>query len=276
MSNEDINILGEEEFPDCAGKSVSESVPEVYQWAVANVNRHIQWYRDSQGHVSQYAKGIRISAVVLLGVGGIFPLLETLSSVNSLVPALGKWGYVVLALAGVLLGIDNYCGFSRTWIRHVNTWMSLDKLRDEFHFDWVNLVTGTPPDYSIQLKRIKDYVLAVDEIVKNETAQWAADFQNSMTQLDTAVKAASTAAKPGSLNVKVTDTTGLKNIKVIVGDTQRDLDGASETLFNVMPPNNYLVEVQGNDVNGNIVRQKIPVVVQPATMATAKVSLGKP
>lgn len=276
MSDTEVDTTTEANFPDCAGKTDSESVPLVYKWATINVNQHIRWYRDGQDGFKNKAKGIRFFSLIALGLGGITPLLGALPFVSKNLPDLGQCGYVALAVAGVLLMIDNYCGYSRTWIRHVNTWLSLDKLRDEFHFDWVNLVTAATPDYSVQLKRLQDYVLAADEIVKNETAQWATDFQNSMTQLDAAVKTATAAAKPGSMNIKVAGTTGLKNIKVTVGGSQKSLDGASETLFNQMPPNNYLVEVTGEDSNGNTIRQTAPVAVQAATMSSATISLAQP
>ena len=75
-----------------------------------------QWYERHQARASNWSKGIRATAIILGGLGGLCPVIAGIrvSSISmELANALGQLGYVFIGLAASLIAFDHYFVFRR-------------------------------------------------------------------------------------------------------------------------------------------------------------------
>ena len=63
--------------------------------------------------------------------------------------------------------------------------LKLGRMRTEFEYDWhaLRLAAADPPspaDVQAMLGRAREFVLAVDDVVADETATWISDFRTTL------------------------------------------------------------------------------------------------
>jgi hypothetical protein len=195
------------------------------------------WYWRNKSWKSVLSRGIQFWALVLAAAAGLVPAIFQVLKSFKWFPAIsnvdsGPIATVCVGLAAGLLGLDKAFGFSSGWTRYVLTATTMTKLLHEFRMDWVAMVatSADPPTPEQQVKliqRAKDFVSTIQGIVLQETKDWATEFQSNMAQMEKdlksqldalkaqvdktvkdaedAAKQKEDAAKPGSIELTVTN-----------------------------------------------------------------------
>ncbi|OHB62830.1 MAG: hypothetical protein A2Y76_14670 [Planctomycetes bacterium RBG_13_60_9] len=197
--------------------------------------------------------------------------------------SLGRWGYVFFALAASLYGFDRCFRLSKSWMRFIVTQLSLERLVIEFHYDWASLVAGQGeqpqlPQSSIpaMLQRIKDFSLAVETAVKQETDAWVAEFQSSLAELEKILKTEVETRSPGRLKVTIPNAADFDKVTIqLNGSPVKDLTATTEGLIDVVPPGHYEVTVVGLKKDQEYKASKV-VEVQASLMASVEIKLPVP
>lgn len=150
--------------------------------------REKDWYIVNSKKKKLTSKTLRVFTIVLIGLGTLCPLLESTGAFPD-TWEISRWGYVAFAIGGIFLGYDNFFGVSSGWIRYTLASMEINKLTDNFEFDWqstVGLNEGEIMEEEKVLAAIgilKNYLGGVQQIVIEETENWAKEFENSLMEL---------------------------------------------------------------------------------------------
>jgi hypothetical protein len=209
---------------------VVASLRAVRKGAEDEGQKAIDWYWRKKPWKSNPAQAIQFSALILTAAAGILPVIfQVVRGIRpTALPANFDSGPVATLCVGIaasLIGLDKAFGYSSGWTRYVLTATSMTKLLHEFRMDWVAIIAAStvPPTLEEQAKliqRAKDFVSAIQGMVLQETKDWATEFQSNMaqmekdlkTQLDTlkaqvdkASKDEEAAAKPGSIELTLTN-----------------------------------------------------------------------
>lgn len=180
----------------------------------------IHWYLSRKTLPKALSKISRATAIFFVSIGGLIPLLNGAEALKLFVAAgwmdlatsesLGEqWsqaGYVAFALAAISLAADRFSGFSSKWMRYITTEQKLQRLLAEFQMDWALLnqqaasgvepKEGEPTLDQQKLERLKDFRLAIHEIIETETEVWVKEFKTSLADLANAAEKRGDEKKP--------------------------------------------------------------------------------
>jgi hypothetical protein len=167
----------------------------------------INWYIQRKNSKSAWSKFLRISAIFMIFVGGLSPILQGIEWINL---QDCQYGYIALALAAICIVLDKFMGFSSSWMRYMTTAVKLQKALADFQTDWVLLWsevkdnTPTTEQNRQLLQRIKDFRLKMIAEIEQETQMWTHEFQSNLAQLERVTQTQQESQKPGILNLIVT------------------------------------------------------------------------
>jgi len=207
--------------PDWKGDAALH-LESLRKYAEARIQDELDWYYRNKKGRSRTSQLLRFFAVVLSVLGGLVPLLialfdepgwpwlEPFASVR-----FGQLGYVLLALAGGLVLLDKYFGYSTGWMRYIVAMQAIEKAREAFRLDWAALArklaaaaAGTQEHTEVvdrMIDRVRAAVLEVKEHSEKETQAWILEFQTNLTQFEKDVKSQIESGRPGGIDVEVTD-----------------------------------------------------------------------
>jgi hypothetical protein len=181
-----------------AKEDVAESLATLYAVVEGRAMETIDWYLNEKKSKSNWARGLRVTAILLGAAGALIPLLNLASSQVLDV----RWGYVALALAAAAVALDRFFGFSSGWMRYIITSFRLQRLLADFQFEWATrsapLEGSTPePEQVTELLTLLRKVLStILEEVERETISWAQQFQSNVGGIDRNLQLASVEADP--------------------------------------------------------------------------------
>lgn len=168
-----------------------ESIHIVYQRAEKHALDAIEWYLLSKRQKKFWAQGLRLGTIGLTALAGLLPIISEIFQ-STLSPA---WASVALGSAGVVLAIDKFCGYSSAWMRFIAAEHQIRQCLHEFQMDyeleqagWDNAQPSVEQAQKI-LSRCKAFLFQVDAIIRQETDQWLAEFQDALKQIDSGAKA---------------------------------------------------------------------------------------
>ncbi|QOJ23231.1 MAG: SLATT domain-containing protein [Gammaproteobacteria bacterium] len=167
-----------------------ESIHTVYQRAEKHALDAIDWYLLSKRQKKFWAQGLRLGTIGLTALAGLLPIISEIYQFSS--PA---WASIALGLAGVALAIDKFCGYSSAWMRFIAAEHQIRQILHEFQMDyeleqagWDNAQPSVEQTQAV-LSRCKAFLYQVDAIIRQETDQWLAEFQDALKQIDNGTKA---------------------------------------------------------------------------------------
>jgi hypothetical protein len=208
--------------PDWSGDPAPH-VEQLRSYAEAIIENELSWYYRKKKGRSSVSRWLRFIALVLTVLGGLVPLLIAVFEAPPDWPWLswaaglrfGQVGYVLLALAGGLVLLDKYFGFSTGWMRYIVAMQAIEKARESFRLDWIGLrraFANTQPQTAEQAEviermilRARSVILEVKEHSEKETQAWILEFQTNLAQFEKDVKSQMEASKPGGIDVEVVD-----------------------------------------------------------------------
>lgn len=205
---------------DWSPEQRQNSMRIVYSRAEDHALKAINWYLCSKANKKKWAQRLRLSVIVLTAVAGLLPIASDVSGI----PAV--WASIALGLAGTLLAIDKFFGFSSAWMRYIAAEHQIRQCLHEFQVDYEMELAGwdhtqQPSVEQIQsaLNRCKTFLFQVDGIIRLETDKWLAEFQDVIKQIDSAAAAKPEQRASGGINVKVSNGDQFpQGWKVIVDD----------------------------------------------------------
>ena len=197
---------------DWKAEKVNDSLNVIYYQSTKIADNAIQWYSRSSSSKKKGARTIRVLSIILGTLAAILPTIgELLPSFGINFEIKAGWTVVLLGVAGVLLLLDRFFGFTSGWMRYIVAELQLKQIKQEFELDWEAERAGwegnTPTkDQVVQmLARCKAFVSQINTIVRQETDVWVQEFQSTIKYLDESIKAKSASTEPGALNLTVTN-----------------------------------------------------------------------
>lgn len=165
-----------------------ESIHIVYKRAENHALEAIKWYLLSKRAKKNYAQWLRLSTIILTAVAGLLPII---SEISKLPPVLSS---IALGLAALSLAIDKFFGFSSAWMRYIAAEHQIRQCLHEFQMDydleqagWDNAQPTMEQTQKV-LGRCKAFLYQVDAIIRNETDQWLAEFQDALKLIENGAK----------------------------------------------------------------------------------------
>ena len=185
-------LPGEYKYHDWNLGSDDQSLLDIYMKCEKHADNAISWYLHSRLSKKYCARILRFGAIVLTALAGIIPVLSELHIGQiSIQPS---WSAVALGLAGLLIGIDHYFGCSTAWMRYIVTEHKIRQHLHEFRLDnEINKAAWDKGELSTEivknnLIRCKYFLVLVDQMIRDETEQWIAEFQKTIKQIDDSEK----------------------------------------------------------------------------------------
>jgi len=181
--------------PDAARADLDELEwsPEQAQRSLAAVREHAlglaaeaeAWYAGRRGRKRLWGRALRVGAIVLGAIAAVLPVLSEIYTTDGEPAIAPGWATVFLAAAAALVALDRYFGFSSGWMRFMSAEIRLTRLRHEFEYGWQAeraAAGGRPSTEQVAalLARAKAFVLAVDDVVADETSGWITEFRTSL------------------------------------------------------------------------------------------------
>ncbi|WP_373495837.1 SLATT domain-containing protein [Aquiflexum sp.] len=256
-----------------------EPIAETYTMVIQQANNASTWYKENIRDKRRYSRGIRMISIILFGLGGIIPLINALILENQGKYTILNLGYISIALAGTLLLLDKFFGFSSGWIRYITTEMEITKKTKEFELRWKietygkNLAELPEEEAKELLRMLADFVLMVEEIVKEETSSWAMEFQNNMAELQKSINNKVETSMPGNIKVNLNNIKDYKKLKIKL-DNHGSIDVRRKIyFFQRVNPGYHMITISGESTTGQLVESAEVVLVEAGKLSELTVNL---
>jgi hypothetical protein len=200
-----------------APDEIQESISALYQYAEATANDCIRWYGGRKRRIAWLSQLLRLLAIILTTLGGLTPIISSLGWSNLELPKamlklnVGQLGYLFLGLAAACVGLDRFFGFSSGWMRYITTKMTLERALSEFRIDWAMMVAKlgeklpTSDQVQLMIQRIKEFLLAIDNHVEQETQAWVSEFKTNLAEIEKIARTQGEVGRPGAIEITVTN-----------------------------------------------------------------------
>ncbi|HET6252954.1 MAG TPA: SLATT domain-containing protein [Puia sp.] len=275
---------------------------EKYNAVIIHATQQAAWYK-SKKWKKIGSKAIRLSSIVLIGMGGLFPIIKEIRGVE-----VGNWGYITIGIAGTLLFIDRFFGLSSGWIRYTLTQMEIYRQIREFEQRWLIMIlkatqnpalppqdppppgqptTPTPPppptppavpagissDKVIELiTMIKDFSNQIDEIVKQETNTWATEFQTNLADLQKIADKNLEELRPVSLQLVVKNADNYTTLSLHIDGVFRKEVTKGESLIDNLSKGPHAITITGEKAGTTLSTTKV-VNLEAGKMGSVEITM---
>lgn len=185
-ANLNLQPMGFPKTLDWSPDKQQESLDQLYLFVVNECAVSINWYYHKKSSKSLVGFLLRLGAILAVAVAGLIPLIGELLKRNDKLWLSPAWATVALALAGLLIAIDRFGGYTSGWIRYIRTAQKLTSLQGEFRLDWEeyrrsSLEEASGADRTKEgINLCRTFLRAVYAQVRLETDLWAQDFQQAL------------------------------------------------------------------------------------------------
>lgn len=242
-----------EKFPVWDSSKPWDSLAELFAATLQHGQAAIGWYRINIRNKRAGSQIIRLLAILLFSVGALIPLVINIARVegksNELFDA--QWGYISFAVATGLLAADKFYGFSTGWARYIKTQLVLERGLSDLRYEWVALASKvpcqqpTPDQIQAMIQKLKEFVDFAHTQIEQETEAWVVEFQTSLSDLTTSLKTQTEAARPGTVEVKVTNADKFEKVRALLDQmSELPLQG-NQCVFPSVAPGVHAVTVRG-------------------------------
>ena len=216
-------------------KDVPGSLQKVKDYAEAHAAFAMQWYYGKKKHKARFSRFFRYGAIICTSLAGMLPVITGAwpGVLNSLIVPANQPLLVSLAVgvAATMIAIDRFAGYSTAWIRYIRAGADINRRLHEYRLDWIKLTAEAGADITTQaanlLARTREFVIAIEGIVIQETQAWATEFESSLSDMEKSAKEQSEkqvqelqtkldSVQPGSLFVAVSNLSELDGGKFTI------------------------------------------------------------
>ena len=178
----------------------------------AEAEKAIAWYLHKKGAKRVRAQAYRFFAIAATALAGLIPLLAEMEATSWIPKIAPGWASVALVVAAACVGLDRFFGYSSAWMRFLTTEMKIRHALHDFLLDWETrrAVREGADDLALDevqvgLKRCKEFLAQLNELLKAEMDTWVAEFSAALTDIDKTAKAQAEVLRTGAATVTVTD-----------------------------------------------------------------------
>jgi hypothetical protein len=174
---------------DWAPGRSTESVAALHDWAQRLAADTIGWYLTEKRSKARWSRGLRAATAILTAFGGAAPV----TALSAGRPALGNWGFVLLAAAGACMVYDRFFGYSSAWLRYMSTATALRGLINDFQLRWTAELArlgGREPDSEdvvVLIELVRLFAGSVQDAVRTETESWLTEFHTRLNEMETRI-----------------------------------------------------------------------------------------
>jgi SMODS and SLOG-associating 2TM effector domain 2 len=270
------------EFPKIVWEpgKLAEPLEELFACVVKEANDAIAWYNIRRKPKQYGGQILRVGALIFGAIAGLVPILGEIFQDNERRPGIAPaWATVALGVAGLLVLLDRFWGFTSAWVRFLLAQQELSEALRNFEFDWAKekiLWAGTEPNIpqaTAMIVSSKTFILQVHSIVRRETNLWASEFQNAITMVDQTAKAENQNRGAGSITVKVTNGNQCENgWRLTIDDGPETTYSGLSTSLTKVPSGIHNIRVVGT-VNGVERRDEKSVTVSTGAAESIELTL---
>jgi hypothetical protein len=193
MSN--ICTMSRAEFDWKDGKQ-EDSLKAFRDAVAAKIDDAVRWYQGKRYWPRWQGWGLRVSAIIFGALATAVPAISEMKWTIAGWAVQPSVATVLGVVAATLLLIDRFQGSTSAWVRFSVAEMSLKEIADELPFaysqemkDWDPASGPTVEQTSRGLAMLRDFLLRANQVVRDETNQWKAEFLGAIQQIDDSVKA---------------------------------------------------------------------------------------
>jgi hypothetical protein len=178
---------------------VQLSLDALVKYVESEATKAIEWYWKNKKWNARWSRWFRMWALILTAGAGLVPVAFYIAkdfgwAAAEVVATSGLWASVLVGVAAGLLGLDRAFGFSSGWARYVLAATDIRRRLEEFRMDWMALIAAAQPQPSPEqvgalIQKAREFRVAVEGIVVQETKDWVTEFQSNAAQLEKEVKA---------------------------------------------------------------------------------------
>ncbi len=165
---------------------------------------YIDWYERKRASAKRWAKLFRTLAILATAGAGLVPVLAEILKRQDGTPWIPPLCTALLVgLAALFIAIDSFWGYTRAWVRYMRSKQELSGFLDAFHLDWEqeklswNGKDPAPDRAEAWLGGCSRFLMEVHSFVREETEQWATDFQAAVSRMDQAAREAAQEREAG-------------------------------------------------------------------------------
>ncbi|HVG61754.1 MAG TPA: SLATT domain-containing protein [Hyalangium sp.] len=225
-------------FPVLSQPEQPEELLELYQSVLSKGRDAMTWYARQKEGKKLWGQRLRMAAILLTALAGITPMIVQLLPNEQGYQRWSLLASIFAVLGATCVGLDNYFGASSGWMRYVSAYLELNSRLETLQFGWARLAlaaAGTPKEQRLAslLDLLQGFIISVNEVVRQETQDWMAEFKGHLAVLEQRVEAqrSALATAPsmvyGAIKVMAEGSEKLKDgkWKVVLG-TGRELSGS--------------------------------------------------
>ena len=269
------------EFPVLSWEEdkIADSLNKLYNYVIGQASQASDWY--GQRRVNKKFGGLylRAGAILATAVAGIIPILGEIFEENGIPAIQPAWATVAIAVAALLIAIDNLGGFTSGWVRYMLTAQKIDQLKESFRFEWEKNklekmgVEPQPEQVKQAIDKCQMFLFEVYGEVREETELWAAEFQSAIKEIERISKVAATVQKLGAIDLEVVNGEKCDNgwTFQVDGGSQQTRTGKSASLSDITPKI-HTVRVVG-EIEGKPVAAEQAILVNSGQVSTVQLTL---
>lgn len=173
-----------------SGDEITTSLEMLYHFVNAECDRAKRWYFAKKRTMKIFGYIFRVGSILALASAGVIPILGEIFEKEGVPRLSPAWATFALAIAGVLLSLDRFGGYTDGWIRYIRTALALSRLQSNFRIEWESqrmiLQSGQaePATVNQAIEKCRNFLTQVNSIVGAETDEWAKDFQKVLAELE--------------------------------------------------------------------------------------------
>jgi hypothetical protein len=174
--------------------SRAASLSAVYAHAVAVSTAAQKWYASKRPSKRAWGRALRVAAILLGTAAAVLPIVSQITATSGKAAIAPGWSAVAVAAALASVALDRYFGFSSGWMRFMAADQRLVRQRSDFEYAWNQIraaVNDPPADDDVRrlLELAHANVLAVQDIIASETADWLTDFRGALSEAEQSLMA---------------------------------------------------------------------------------------
>jgi hypothetical protein len=267
-----------------ADQTNDASLEKLYDYSVLKATEAIKWYYVKRNPKKTIGLILRYGSIGSIALAGILPILIAIFDKAEINPA---WSAVIVGLAGLMLGIDRFGGFTSGWVRYIVAAQKLNQILEDFRFTWA--LNNLRPDNSIPLsidekkiliKSCQDFLQSVQSIVNDETQKWVIEFQSALTDIETSFKSASEATKAdikkketGAISLAVSNgKSSEKPWSLSINEKLINSFSGNSAVLADLEPDIFKLKITGI-INGKPVEDEKPVIVKGGEISSITMTL---
>lgn len=218
-----------------------EELQKLYGDVLKKGREAMEWYARQKDGKKMWGRFYRVVAILLGSAASITPIIVQLLPPEQHYQRWSVLASVFAVLSATCVGLDRFSGASSGWMRYVSSYLDLNARLEALQFGWARLALSPPTipkdqRLSALLDLLQGFISSANEVIKQETQEWMAEFKGNLALLEqrTEAQRATLAAVPsasyGAIKIQVEDADKLEGGKWKVHlETGRDLEGTGSS-----------------------------------------------